>query len=192
MNPAVRQVHCQGRFWQECYKDGVEGVYKKNRSSSTSAVKNTLLNDPDIQLGDGVVDALYKRAMQAIRGSCNKMTIKNDSASSSSSCIRPVSLPAPGEGASSGGSGASSVGLAPQAATSPSGLHSEESDKRQAMWSGFLPTHLPTPAKAQAKTAAAKAKPKAQARKRAAAGTTDKELEDRGRVRLLVFHSLTH
>lgn len=63
-------------------------MYKKVRSTSQSATKTTNLNDPDLHLGDGVVDALYKRAMAAIKGNVQmkmQLPVRND--------VQPVPVP---------------------------------------------------------------------------------------------------
>ena len=128
-------------------------MYKKVRSTSQSAIKTTNLNDPDLNLGDGVVAALYKRAMAAIKGTPAQMKMllpaRSDASTlsqappASSVVLRqpdPVQTPEP-------------------SINSPKGSTAGQDDvveQRAAMWTSLQPTlQLPGPkakAKAKAKT----------------------------------------
>ena len=140
-------------------------MYKKVRSTSQSAIKTTHLNDPDLNLGDGVVGALYKRAMAAIKGHHTQMKMQLPARSDdlivphappvSTVVARhpdPVQLPEPG-------------------INSPKGSTAGQDDvveQRAAMWTSLQPTmQLPVPK--------AKAKGKAKAKSKGTGSTTEAE-----------------
>ena len=155
------KVLCQGRVWHDYYKGGVEGIYKKSRTTSTSASKTMELNDKDIQLGDDVIDNLYKRAQAAIRG---------DTSMKQAFRLGGPAVPCPGGAmglasiaatATPAGPTASSAASAQQLPTSGGGDALQEpsvagsaddvGDKRLAMWASFAPPALQAKARPKAK-----------------------------------------
>lgn len=159
----ILEVLCQGSFWRELYQDGIEGVWKKTRSSSTAASKVTELNDKEINLGDGIIDSLYKRAQAAIRSGSTHAT--------------PFRLEAPqGQRAIGSGQSTTAPRVAPNAADLPglsmpksttSALQCpgteaaapEDVDKRAAMWASLSGEPVVAqPSKATAKATATKSK----------------------------------
>ena len=55
------KVYQTGRTWHERWQDGQPGIFKVEDSLDTTVSKKAEMNDPELEIGMHVLEALYKR-----------------------------------------------------------------------------------------------------------------------------------